>query len=114
MATASYFLPPVEAATSIVRGTFATRRYDRQTPKFRQLFFGTRRGRDVWITPGGVAYLDQAQGEAAGGIKYRGGTWNGPLTSAQVSAITTAGYAARIATVDDTRLGTDLPGWIDG
>ncbi len=110
MTLQKYFFPPIEPATSIVRRTFVTNRYAGQTPKFRQLFFGTRRGRDIWITAAGVV----VEPDTAGATKYRGGYWNGPLTSAEVTAITTAGYVARIAEVDDTRLGTDLPGWIDG
>lgn len=44
------------------------------------------------------------------GTTYQGGRWNGPLTGAQVSAITAAGYGARIYTVNDLN---ELPGNID-
>jgi len=40
----------------------------------------------------------QQEGIRIGGILYRGGYWAGPLTSAEVTAITNAGYAAGIAT----------------
>lgn len=44
------------------------------------------------------------------GTLYKGGRWHGPLTSAEVTAITGAGYGARIATVADIK---DLPNDLD-
>lgn len=105
----SYFLPPIEPNLSVVRGTFAVRRFGRVTPKFRQLFFSTRRGRDIHIEPSGTVVAEPT----ATSTTYLGGRWNGPLTSAQITQITNAGHATRIYTVSAGLEGT-LPAWIDG
>jgi hypothetical protein len=44
----------------------------------------------------------QPEGIRIGGILYRGGYWAGPLTNAEITAITAAGYASRIVYADDT------------
>lgn len=49
-------------------------------------------------------------GYTIGGVVYYGGHWNGPLTSAEITAITNAGHGARIVTVTDLN---DLPASID-
>jgi hypothetical protein len=49
-------------------------------------------------------------GYTIGGVIYYGGHWNGPLTSAEITAITNAGHGARIVTVTDLN---DLPASID-
>lgn len=46
-----------------------------------------------------------------GGVTYLGGRWNGPLTQAEVTAITNAGYATRIKGVNP---GEVLPGTFVG
>lgn len=51
------------------------------------------------------------QGIEIDGIVYGGGRWHGPLTAAQITAITTAGHGARLFTVDSHG---ELPAWIDG
>lgn len=48
-----------------------------------------RRGFEWWLT---------GEPLSLGGWTFAGGRWNGPLTAAQVSALTSGGFAARIAT----------------
>jgi hypothetical protein len=43
-------------------------------------------------------------------VVYQGGRWNGPLTAAQITAITAAGHGARIYTVNHPG---ELPADID-
>jgi hypothetical protein len=45
-----------------------------------------------------------------GAYQFRGGYWNGPLTDAQIAAITSAGMAARIVAATDPGF---LPAGID-
>jgi hypothetical protein len=47
------------------------------------------------------------------GIIYFGGRWNGPLSKAEVRAITAAGYGARIRSIQPERL-EQLPAGLDG
>jgi hypothetical protein len=42
-------------------------------------------------------------GYTIGGVVYYGGRWNGPLTAAQIAAITAAGHGARIYKTSDYR-----------
>lgn len=44
------------------------------------------------------------------GVSYLGGRWNGPLSGAEIAAITAAGYASRLVEAADPN---DLPGGLD-
>lgn len=77
---ASYFLPPVSTRT-----VPPERVPEVTSVRYRGLFLNTWAGEDVTI----------------GEVTYAGGRWNGPLSVAEVAAITAAGYAARIAEVSD-------------
>lgn len=75
----SYFLPPVVKKLPPWERTPEIR-----SPRYRH-FLWFWRGTDVLIA----------------GVTYRGAYWNGPLTSAQITAITAAGYGTRIYAVNN-------------
>ena len=76
----SYFLPPVIRKVP----------YPERTPEVRSVSF---RSLFLWFWHGVTVEI--------GGVSYQGGRWCGPLSSAEIAAITAAGYATRIYNVND-------------
>ncbi len=77
----SYFLPPVQRRLPLPERTPEIR-----SPRYRSF---------LWTWFGGQDDLVIA------GSSYRGGYWNGPLSTGQIAEITAAGYGARIVAVTD-------------
>ena len=75
----SYFLPPAVLVTPPPERTPQV-----TSPRWR-MFTRYLQGSDILID----------------GVTYQGAHWNGPLSAAQIAAITAAGHGARIFAVDD-------------
>lgn len=91
----SYFLPPIESSAKPPPWPRVPEIPNR-SEAYRH-FYANQVGRDVTVA----------------GITYRGGYWNGPLTTVEVAAITAAGYGARIRSIPPESLEL-LPAGIDG